>query len=150
MKHFILIFTLIFSITTSTYAQYGKNEPISVSQLPDKSQELLSVYFKNYTPLTVEKSWYHYKIFLKEGVKIEMEDNGDWSEIESKYNTFLPDAVKELLPKNMTNYISEKFPDYKILSLEKENYGYKIKIKNLDSKIKLKFSDEGEIIEIDY
>ncbi|MFI3314306.1 MAG: PepSY-like domain-containing protein [Rikenellaceae bacterium] len=84
-----------------------------------------------------------YKVILTSGVKIEFDKSGNWSEIECKRNSEVP---MDIIPEKIVTYVKAKFPNNKVLKVEKDHKSIELE---LDNDLELKFNKKGDLVEVD-
>lgn len=120
---------------------------ISFSKLPEKAQVFYKQYFsdKGIAAIKMENDYFfrkEYTILCKDGAKIKLASDGDWSKIEMK-----DEAVPaKIVPPAITKYVQKSFPNTYVNELEKTNHGYDVEISNgLD----LEFDKKGTFLRVD-
>lgn len=138
----IIAFTLI-GITINAQEQV-----ISQKELPAAAKSFLQKYFPNgkVDYVLLEKNHLssdEYKTKLSNGVEIEFNQKGVWKDIDGHHN----EIPAKLIPKNIYTYAKSKFPNAKIVKIEKSSFGnYDIKLSN---GLELEFDSKGNFKRID-
>ena len=83
-----------------------------------------------------------YDVILTNGTKIEFDSKGNWKEISIKSEP-IPQA---LIPTKIANAVASKFPNAKIISIEKDRKNFEVKLSN---NYELELSEDGKILDID-
>lgn len=84
-----------------------------------------------------------YNIHLMNGIDIEMDRNGNWTEIDGHKNA-LPSSV---IPEKIQRFISENYPNQTVFSLDRKDRG-RIEVK-LSNGWELLFDKNFQLINID-
>ena len=83
-----------------------------------------------------------YEVMLADGTKIEFTGKGLWEEVDSRYGE-VPEVI---IPEPIRHYINENYSGSKVLRIERNRYGFEVKLSN---KLELTFSKEFQLIDID-
>ncbi|GGH16123.1 hypothetical protein FAZ19_06060 [Sphingobacterium alkalisoli] len=120
---------------------------IQLAQLPQPAQLFIKTYYSktavSYVTLESEfLSEKEYKVVLANGVKIEFDGKGSWTEIDAKLNAVPPNIV----PVSIHAHIKKSFPNNNIVQISKSIRKYEIELTNgLD----LEYNKKGEFVRID-
>jgi hypothetical protein len=139
----ILFLVIIFLFSVRLFSE---ERQIQISQLPEKSQLIISSYFKDYSIISVvvEKraSLTQYEVLFSDGDKIQFNKEGKWTEIKCNKHAvpdnFVPYKIKEV--------ISTSFSENYVTEIEHDDKLYEIV---LDNKIELTFNSSCRLIDID-
>ena len=144
MKMLILKFFFVLIVFTST--SYANDIFISASELPQEAQTFLSVHFANNPVHLVEKDKNlfssDYEVSFINGTEIEFDSKGIWKKIDGNGNK-IPDSVISPI---ILNYVSTNYYQQHIDKIEKERWGYDIKLNN---RLELEFDLNGKFLKID-
>lgn len=142
MRFFFTLKMLLFSIATIV----AQDKTIHQSELPLDIQNYVNKHFPDSKILKVEEdkdySSVSYEIQLQNNVELEFEGTSI-KEIDSK--TKLPDSV---IPQEIRNYVSAKYPNNYIINWEIDDHGEKQQIE-LNNELELEFNKNNEFIRID-
>ena len=83
-----------------------------------------------------------YDVIFTDGNKLEFDKQGNWKEINCKYSA-VPAGV---IPAQILKYVSENYPDAKVLKIERDKKDYEVKLSN---RWELKFDLQFNLIDID-
>lgn len=151
MKKFYYLFITLFTMgTLSSFTACSSDDDdddkvVNYEQLPVTSKQFITDYFNDYNvDRTVEKST-GYEVSLQ-GYRIEFDRTGDWTDIEGYSNSALPESVLALIPRSITSYVNQNYPNRAINEIEKESYGYNIELTGNPDDIDLKFDINGNFI----
>jgi hypothetical protein len=140
------IFILICFALISCNIFAGNNVLIQVNQLPEKAQTFISTHFSgvNVSYAKVDRDVFEksYEVILVDGCKMEFDRNGEWTEINCKFKEVPLNAI----PAEILKQINARYPDTKILQIEKDYRDYEVKISN---GLELKFDKKFNLIDID-
>lgn len=144
MKQFITLTICLFAFFSTTKAD--EDHPIQVNELPKKAQEFIKQYFsKNSISFAkIEKDFWdkNYDVVFVNGDKIEFDKNGTWENIDCKYS----EVPTTIIPKPIINYLTQHYPNAKVIQIERNKHGYEIELNN---KIEIKFNLNFQVTEID-
>lgn len=125
MRKTILAFLLFFGVTTAVQA----GQIIELGKLPQKAQQFIKQHFPKakvlyvkYDNEIIEKS---YEVAM-EGANVEFDGKGEWDNVECKKGA-VPDAI---VPQQIRSYVSSKYEGTKIKEIDRDKWGYEVKISN--------------------
>lgn len=144
MKKLSLLFACLFSIVVSVYA--ADDKPIQVNQLPQAAQ----LFIKNHFPTAkvafakMDSGFFDksYDVIFTNGDKLEFNKKGEWTEMNCRTSGVPAKAV----PARIQQYVSENYPDSKILKIEKDDHDYEVKLSNRQE---IKFDLNFNVIDLD-
>lgn len=123
-------------------------------QFPKDIDIFLSEHFQNckISSIDTTKTLMDFDITLDDGTEIEFTYTGQWEYINLRKNDF-PASLLATLPKPLTQYLQENYPDESIRKIEKKSFGrndfiYRVTLQKPND-IELQFTKEGEIISDD-
>lgn len=123
---------------------------ITYAQLPALAQSFLQTYFPTAEAVLIkqetEARTATYKVYTNNGFKIELDQQGNWIEIETKQNQDIPTA---LLPASLTSYIQTHYVDFKLTGIEKKRQGFEVELTKGRQEVELLFDAQGNFIRID-
>ncbi len=144
MKRFWL--TVITSVFVCFTASADDDKPVEVAKMPVKAQEFMSRHFPgNDIAVAKQEGTFllkSYDVIFINGDKVEFDRNGNWTNVECKYN-LVPDGI---VPAPIEEVIKTKFPGSKVKGIEKEERHYDVK---LDNDVDLKFNYSFKLVKID-
>ncbi len=134
------------SVQVMAFPLIGDDKPIQVSQLPAAAQQLIKKYFaSNKVALAkmerdlLSKS---YDVTFTNGDKLEFDSKGQWTEVKCT-TTGVPAAV---IPAAIASYVKENYSDAKVISIEKDDTRYEVKLSN---RVELEFNKDFQLVDID-
>ncbi len=147
---------LLFSLLAGTFfcttaCADGRSVIKQVSDLPAAAQTFLKKHFSTLTvnQVTLENKFAgkKYEVKLAGGGEVEFDKNGNWIQIDCQRNAVPESAV----PGKILQYVKQNYPNYFISSIDKEDGGYDVEIrdKNLEHDIDLQFNGRYEFLRID-
>lgn len=140
------VVALICMIAFQVKVLADNDKPITVSQLPVTSQQIIKKYFtgKNVAMAKQETGLLdkNYEVVFTSGEKIEFDKKGSWKEIDCKLSS-VPSA---LIPAKIASYLKANYPGIAVLKLEKDNKGYEV---NMANGIEITFNQNFVVIDID-
>ena len=142
-----LITILCVLLSICTYAKADNDKVIPFNNLPASAQQFISTHFaKSNISQVMEESDKNnikeYKVYFNDGCKVEFNNTGEWESIEAN-KSFVPE--KAINPQ-IKGYINKTYPQFKVVSIEKERKGYDVKLQN---GLELKFDSNGNFIKLD-
>lgn len=144
MKKLTIMLVCLFAL--QGLAKADNDQPIEVNQLPKKSLDFLKQHFADisvsYAKIEKELLDKQYDVVLTGGQKIEFDKNGEWTNVDCKH-TVVPAAI---IPQQIKEYVKKKFPEQKIIQIERNKKTYEIELNN---KLEVKFDQKFNVIEID-
>lgn len=163
MKQKIFFLLMIICAMSFWSCDSDNNDPSidesEINVLPEAAKAFITTYFNQYTVNEVvknetenEKGSIYVSQLQKNGnvtgmasnVKIEFDQNGDWTEIESFTDGIpIPDEIMKMLPIAIEQYINLNYPGIGIEEIEKKAYGYKVELINGKE---LLFDKNGDIL----
>lgn len=128
MKKIIFLLVCLTTIQISSYA--GNDRSIRTDQLPEKAKLFIQEHFKgidvSYAKMETELFSKSYEVIFVNGAKAEFNKNGEWKEVEHKYEA-IPESI---IPKKILNYVNTKHTGKKIVEINKDSKDYEIKLSN--------------------
>ena len=142
----IIIYAVIALIFGTATAHADNDRPISVNQLPPKSQQFIKQHFSGEKIAYAKKERdflkTKYEVVFSNGSKIEFRKDGEWKEIDCKYAK-VPDAI---IPQKIMEFVTANYESAAIIEIDRDKRDYEIKLSNgLELTFDLKFN----LIEID-
>lgn len=98
---------------------------INPSNLPQNIQDFIKTHYANINITKAEKDWDSYEIKLSNGAELDFTKSGELKEIDAKYEP-IPDSILA----ELTKAAKESQKDAKLMEIEKEWNGYKLKFSN--------------------
>ena len=112
----------------------------------ESAQQFIKSHFGNskVAIAKMETDWLDksYDVIFTDGNKLEFDKQGNWKEINCKYSA-VPAGV---IPAQILKYVSENYPDAKVLKIERDKKDYEVKLSN---RWELKFDLQFNLIDID-
>lgn len=121
---------------------------VTQNELPQEAQSFIKKHFSQYTLdyIILDKEYFSsddYTVRFSEGLKIEFNEKGEWTEIDGNY-TEIP---TEFISKNITSYVKAKFANTRIVKIEKGFFGtQEVKLSN---GLELEFDSKGYFKRVD-
>ena len=111
---------------------------VPATNLPKSAQDFISTNFAGANTMYVKMDYEGYEVTLSNGVKLEFDNMGNWSEIKS-YTGVNP----ALLPNPVASALAKNFPNVQIIKVEKEWNGFEVQLAN---RIKAFFDANGNLM----
>ena len=145
MKKLMILTTILMALGISTACADNDN-PIAVTQLPQKAQLFIKTHFPKekvaLAKLELEFLETRYEVVFTNGSKVEFLKDGEWKEVECKYST-VPTAI---IPAQIASYVSQNYPDTQIVQIDSDKRDYEVKLTN---RLELTFDLNFNLIDID-
>ena len=143
-KFFLVAFTLFVALSNVNADE--RDKVITKEQLPTAAQSLLTTHFSSLKISLVKEDREfisrNYEVIFTDGTKVEFTRNGEWKELDCRKSA-VPAA---LIPASIKNFVTERYPDAKILQIDRDSNDYEVKLSN---KLELTFDKKYNIIDID-
>ncbi len=140
------LFLLLVSVFTLQFASADNDKPITFEQLPAAAQQFVKTYFASEKVAFVKEDSElfdtSYEVMFASGSKVEFNKKGEWTDIKCK-NSQVPAAV---VPQAIRKFVTDRYPDAKIITLEKDRYSYEVKLSN---RWEIKFDTKFNVIDMD-
>ena len=107
----------------------GGNGGGNTSNYPEINT-FVDTYFPLTTILTARQDGIEIDVKLADGTDIDFYLNFDWQSIDCDESTVYGIVPTELVPTQISNYVTANFPNNHIDQIEKENYGWDIELNN--------------------
>ena len=122
---------LVSLVVVSVTAWAGNDKPIQVSQMPKAAQLFIQKHFANQSVAIakVETEFLdkNYDVIFTNGDKIEFNKKGQWTNVDCEH-TQVP---VDIIPVAIQKYVSQKFPDTKVVKIEvTDRKGYEVELNN--------------------
>ncbi len=99
---------------------------VSVDKLPNQAKQFITANFNGTEVLSVRKDGLKYEVVLFDGTEMEFKSNGQWVKVDCGLNP-LPDGI---LPANMAQFLSAKFPVNYPTHVTYEHKRYEVELEN--------------------
>lgn len=137
MKKIITAFVAIVCFGLSTAMSQNTNPAIT---------QFVTQYFPNATVQMVMPDEDDIDVVLNDYTKIEFKLNYEWKKVDCEHSTTFISVPAELVPEQITAYVTSNFPNTIIKKLEKKYMGWEIELNN---GLELKFNKNFKVMEID-
>lgn len=139
----LLLMTAIFVLPAAAGRPDGKEKVITVSQLPQKSQEYIKANFEGKTVTTVHEivksNSKQYEVQFSDGTKVEFGGKGGLKSVKGHGNAIPATSV----PPQITSYVNSKYPGVTITNINHENKAWNTRLSN---GLKVKFDDKFKMV----
>ncbi|MBQ2367076.1 MAG: PepSY-like domain-containing protein [Bacteroidaceae bacterium] len=146
MKKILVIILAVFSLGVIT-VKADNDRVITKDALPAKAQQFVNAHFASVkiSYIKEDRDFFdrNYELVFADGSKIEFGRNGEWVDVDCRYNSvpqaIVPDAIKA--------YVKSNFPDVKIIEIERKRANHEVKLSNklelvFDKNLKIKGIDD--------
>ena len=145
MKKFRFFLAALLCIVTATISK-ADDVMVPVNQLPATVKTFVAQNFKGksiaYASLDRDFGGGKYEVRLNDGTEVDFDRRGNWDKVDCNY-TPVPAA---LIPAPIAKYVKANYNGTKVVKIDKEHYGYEIKLNN---GMELKFNKGGQLIGMD-
>lgn len=142
-----LIFALIALTISFSVAADSKSTNVDVNKLPTKAIQFIQTYYPkdNINIAIMERDGFDkdYKVMLKSGTTVKLDNKGDWTDIKSNKGGAIPKGV---ISDNILQKVKRHFPNNKIVNVERDNNSTELE---LDNGGELEFNKKGEIVDME-
>ena len=108
--------------------------------------QFVTQYFPNATVQMVMPDEDDIDVVLNDYTKIEFRLDNEWKKVDCEHSTTFTAVPAELVPEQITAYVTTNFPGAIIKKLEKKFRGWEIELNN---GLELKFNNNFRVMEID-
>ena len=142
-----ILFALFAVLSLSVFDANADNDRIiSKELLPANAQGFIDAHFpgSKISYAKEERDFFErsYEVVFADGSKVEFSRKGEWQDVDCRYSE-VPAAI---LPAQIAKYVSDHYPDAKVLRIERDANDYEVKLSN---RLELKFNKKYQIIDID-
>lgn len=142
---------LIFSIALVSFLCFNATAQSSSEILPQNTQDFINQHFGNASITKVEKEdgWLDwdrnemYEVRLDNGIKLEFDENGNVTEMESDRGETIP---VEALPDKIRQYLNETYNGIGVVSWEMDSRDQEVELADGTD---LEFDAQGNFLKID-
>ena len=122
---------------------FAQEKPLQKQDLPLKAIEFLDSFTndKQISSIEIDKEFLskEYEVNFTDKSEVEFDMKGNLKEFKAKKSGI----SKEVLPSNIAAFISENYPDLKILKIDKKGKKYKV---TLENDLKLEFNRKEKLV----
>lgn len=137
----LLLVTVVFGAVAA--ACDDDDKVIGENELPESAKTFVSTYFAPAKVATVYKDGNEYEVMLSDGVRIDFNKSGEWTDVDAPLNEELPTGF---YPEAIDTYLLANMDGAGINEISKERYGYDVE---LVTGTDLRFDSEGKFIRYD-
>jgi hypothetical protein len=143
------VFYGMFFVVATLFVACEKEKLIHENELPAISRIFVETHFSGVetTAIVREKEGLNvdYTVYLANGFDIDFTKSGDWDDVDG-HTSPLPESILALLPEPLLSHVTTSFPNFLIVEVNREHYGYEI---GLSGDMDLKFDANGRFIGMD-
>ncbi|TDQ82591.1 PepSY-like domain-containing protein [Sphingobacterium yanglingense] len=142
MKSFMTVTLLVMAVVA-----VAQEKIITFTQLPKKAQVFVTTYYAaDQVTLVKEESEFlagkSYEVKLKDGVKLEFDSKGEWTEVDAE----LKAVPLKIVPVSILEYVKKSFPNNEIVQISRKSRKYEVELTN---GVDLEFNSKGKFVRID-
>ena len=146
MKKFGILFAVAVVLNMTACAE--KKTAITVNQLPQPAQTLLTTYFSDLQVAMAVKETEmgetEYIVSYTDATQVKFNKKGEWKEVDRPMGKTVPDGI---VPEQIRTYVATTFPNTTIQEIDKDRRGgYDVKLSN---RMEIEFNDRFLPIEMD-
>ena len=142
----IKFFMLALSFVLMSATCDARETTVSVNKLPKAAQNMIASNYKGKKVTLVKKdveaNSVNFDVVLNDGIKLEFDSNGEWTEVDCKPST-VPAA---LVPTAISKYVKAQYPNARIVQIERDSRGYEI---DLSNGMDINFDKQFNVVKID-
>ncbi|WP_079645013.1 PepSY-like domain-containing protein [Sphingobacterium nematocida] len=125
----------------------AQDKVITFVQLPKKAQNFVTTYYAADQVVLVKEesellSGKSYDVKLRDGVKLEFDAKGEWTEVDAE----LKAVPVKIVPASILEYVKKSFPNNEIVQISRSSRKYSVELTN---GIDLEFNKKGQFVRID-
>jgi len=125
----------------------AQDKVITFAQLPKKAQNFVTTYYAADQVVLVKEesellSGKSYDVKLRDGVKLEFDAKGEWTEVDAE----LKAVPVKIVPASILEYVKKSFPNNEIVQISRSSRKYSVELTN---GIDLEFNKKGQFVRID-
>ncbi|WP_164108607.1 MULTISPECIES: PepSY-like domain-containing protein [Sphingobacterium] len=125
----------------------AQDKVITFAQLPKKAQNFVTTYYAADQVVLVKEesellSGKSYDVKLRDGVKLEFDAKGEWTEVDAE----LKAVPVKIVPASILEYVKKSFPNNEIVQISRSSRKYGVELTN---GIDLEFNKKGQFVRID-
>ena len=144
MKKLLFSIVCLCLFNVSVFADDDK--PTTVAQMPQAAQQFISKYFsgKKVSLAKVDNGILDksYDVIFTNGDKVEFDRKGNWTDVDCKYSV-VPVGI---VPAEIVKSVKSKYPDAKIIKIERDNRHYDV---DLSNGWELKYNKQFKLVDIE-
>ena len=137
---------LAFVLAFSTVKADERDRIITKEQLPAAAQQLITKHFACLKISLVKEDREfvssNYEVLFADGTKLEFTRDGKWKEIDCRRNS----VPAELVPQQIKDFVSNRYPEEKILQIDRDRHDYEVKLSN---GLEFTFDKKFNLVDID-
>lgn len=141
MKRKITFVSVMLMMFISVACSAGTDVPATI-------RNFIAANFKSATIVKVERDsksmGVEYDVTLSYGAKVDFDVNQKWESIDCEKASI--NVPQNIISKGIRAYLSKNYPKQKVVEIDRERYGYDVKLDNL---LKLEFNSQGEFLRFD-
>lgn len=146
MKTIIYTFGLVCIMALGSQVN-AQDQVISANELPATATKFIQSHFPSEKISRAEKdvdiNETSYEVYFSNGVKLEFDQNGNWTEVDGKKKVSIPTAF---IDKDITDYVAKNYPNARIIKIENDRTHFEVELSN---GLELKFDAQGHFLRMD-
>ena len=143
MKQLIIAFTTLLAAAMLVSCEHNYSVK-GYKNLPPEAKSTIENHFPGIDVIRVETDRddgkITYDVTLSNGIEIEFDSDGRWTDIDGNRATSLPDG---LIPTQILEYVNQNFAGAKITGIDRRYRGYEVE---LDNGVELKFDENFNFV----
>lgn len=137
---------IAFVLTIISFQVKAQDQLVSFENLPKEAQKFVTTYYgaEKVSYVKLDKGFFSnkYEVKLLNGVEIEFDNKGNWTEVDAKKGA----VPNQIVSSSILNHINKSFPNNKIVQISREGRNIEVELTN---GLELVFSKNGKFIGIE-
>lgn len=144
MKKMTFLCLCMFVLNMTAWASNDK--PVRIEEMPGQAQQFIKDYFSTHSVAMakMETDFFSksYDVIFTNGDKVEFDRKGNWTDVDCKYSV-VPVGI---VPTEIVKSVKSKYPDAKIIQIERDNRHYDV---DLSNGWELKYNKQFKLVDIE-
>jgi hypothetical protein len=124
----------------------SNDKPVRIEEMPGQAQKFIKDYFSTHSVAMakMETDFFSksYDVIFTNGDKVEFDRKGNWTDVDCKYSV-VPVGI---VPTEIVKSVKSKYPDAKIIQIERDNRHYDV---DLSNGWELKYNKQFKLVDIE-
>ena len=138
MKKLLIICIAVVSVAAMAFCVKTDSNP--------KIETFVSTYFPQVSISMAVPDGREYDVMLSDNTKLEFNRKVEWKEIDCEHSTIYTVVPSALVPQQITDYVSQNYPNNTIVKISKGGRDWDIELNN---DIEIEFNKNFEVVDID-
>lgn len=138
MKKLLIICIAVVSVAAMAFCVKTDSNP--------KIETFVSTYFPQASITMTVPDGREFDVMLSDNTKLEFNRKVEWKEIDCEHSTIYTVVPSALVPQQITDYVSQNYPNNTIVKISKGSRDWDIELNN---DIEIEFNKNFEVVDID-